>query len=161
MMSAFCNLMQPLETCLPIEVGSLVPWMRYSVLPRYSARAPIGFAHNRFNAGPSEALTSDADAIAHRHAMTERQVEEGMRGIDDDGPGRLFGRIRHHLVAKLRRQLLRSGLFDLLLQRVLRQWLIKAKCWGERKRLRRSGTGRDRDNRKRRDRAAKTCAANC
>jgi hypothetical protein len=65
------------------------------------------------------------------------------------------------LAPKLRRQLLRSGLIVLLLRRVLRQGLIEAKCWRERKRLRKNGTGGDRDNRKRCDRAAKACAANC
>src|SRR5512139_1746194 len=33
---------QPEETNLPIVVGSLVPWMRYSLEPRYIARAPSG-----------------------------------------------------------------------------------------------------------------------
>ena len=34
--------MQPDETNLPIVEGWLVPWMRYTVEPRYIARAPSG-----------------------------------------------------------------------------------------------------------------------
>jgi hypothetical protein len=44
------------------------------------------------------------------------------------------------------------------LRRVLGQRLIKAKYGRVRKRLRHSGAGGDRDNRKRRDRAANICA---
>src|ERR1043165_5534858 len=34
--------MQPEDTNLPIVVGSVVPWVRYSLEPRYIARAPSG-----------------------------------------------------------------------------------------------------------------------
>src|SRR4029077_5813310 len=34
--------MQPEDTNFPMVVGSLVPWMRYSLAPRYIARAPSG-----------------------------------------------------------------------------------------------------------------------
>src|ERR1700687_1803618 len=40
--SSFSMPMQPDETNLPIVEGWLVPWMRYTVLPRYIARAPSG-----------------------------------------------------------------------------------------------------------------------
>src|SRR4029079_3218975 len=40
--SSFSMPMQPDETNLPIVDGWLVPWMRYTVEPRYIARAPSG-----------------------------------------------------------------------------------------------------------------------
>src|ERR1700761_7557533 len=40
--SSFSMPIQPEETNLPIVDGWLVPWMRYTVLPRYIARAPSG-----------------------------------------------------------------------------------------------------------------------
>src|ERR1700759_1340134 len=40
--SSLVSRMQPLDTCWPMVLGALVPWMRYSVLPRYMARAPSG-----------------------------------------------------------------------------------------------------------------------
>ena len=40
--SSFARRMQPLDTCLPIVEGALVPWMRYCVPPIYMARAPSG-----------------------------------------------------------------------------------------------------------------------
>ena len=40
--SSLVRRMQPDETNLPIVDGSLVPWMRYSLEPRYIARAPSG-----------------------------------------------------------------------------------------------------------------------
>src|SRR6202012_3846470 len=40
--SSFSMPMQPDETNLPIVEGWLVPWMRYTVEPRYIARAPSG-----------------------------------------------------------------------------------------------------------------------
>jgi hypothetical protein len=45
-----------------------------------------------------------------------------------------------------------------LLRRILRQRRIKSKCRRERKRLRESGAGGDRSNRKGCDRAAQACA---
>src|ERR1039457_3048797 len=110
--------MQPLDTCLPMVVGSLVPWMRYSLPPRYIARAPsglpgaagdharqlrlardhllrripvrpLGLARDMLHARPGEALATDADAVADRLAVAEHVIEGGVRGIDDDGAGRL------------------------------------------------------------------------
>src|SRR6185437_16935107 len=40
--SSLVRRIQPLETNLPMVEGSLVPWMRYSLEPRYNARAPSG-----------------------------------------------------------------------------------------------------------------------
>src|SRR5215475_9188217 len=40
--SSFSMPMQPEETNLPMVDGWLVPWMRYTVEPRYIARAPSG-----------------------------------------------------------------------------------------------------------------------
>src|SRR5271156_4138687 len=40
--SSLVRRMQPEDTNLPMVVGSLVPWMRYSLAPRYIARAPSG-----------------------------------------------------------------------------------------------------------------------
>src|SRR5205085_10278960 len=40
--SSFSMPMQPEETNLPMVEGWLVPWMRYTVEPRYIARAPSG-----------------------------------------------------------------------------------------------------------------------
>src|ERR1700716_3543214 len=40
--SSFSMPMQPDETNWPMVEGWLVPWMRYTVLPRYIARAPNG-----------------------------------------------------------------------------------------------------------------------
>src|SRR6185312_4944536 len=40
--SSFSIPMQPEETNLPIVDGWLVPWIRYTVEPRYMARAPSG-----------------------------------------------------------------------------------------------------------------------
>src|SRR6059058_5225776 len=40
--SSLVSRMQPEETNFPIVEGSLVPWMRYSLEPRYIARAPSG-----------------------------------------------------------------------------------------------------------------------
>src|SRR5580692_10536212 len=40
--SSLVRRMQPLDTNLPIVEGSLVPWIRYSLEPRYIARAPSG-----------------------------------------------------------------------------------------------------------------------
>src|SRR5690606_4224848 len=40
--SAFTSRKQPDEMAWPIVCGWLVPWMRYTVLPRYIARAPSG-----------------------------------------------------------------------------------------------------------------------
>src|ERR1700674_1117085 len=40
--SALCMRKQPLEAELPMEYGALVPWMRYSLQPRYMARMPSG-----------------------------------------------------------------------------------------------------------------------
>ncbi len=114
---------------MPIVSGALVPWMRYTVPPRYMARAPsglpgppasvarqIGLAGDHFRrrgpirplrllgdglgARPGEAVAADADAVAHRLAIAEHQVEIGVRGIDDDGAGRLAGRIGDDLAAE-------------------------------------------------------------
>src|SRR5262249_36211794 len=60
---------------------------------------PFGLANDCFNSRPGEALASDADAIAHRHAVAERQIKESVPGIDDDGARRLIARIRNHLPA--------------------------------------------------------------
>ena len=38
---------------------------------------------------PGEAFAADADAVAHRLAVTEHEIEVGVRRIDDDGAGRL------------------------------------------------------------------------
>src|ERR1700688_613951 len=40
--SSLVSLIQPEDTKVPMVDGWLVPWMRYSVLPRYMARAPSG-----------------------------------------------------------------------------------------------------------------------
>src|SRR5437868_7356318 len=40
--SSFSMPMQPEETNFPMVEGWLVPWMRYTVEPRYIARAPSG-----------------------------------------------------------------------------------------------------------------------
>src|SRR3954447_852837 len=40
--SSLVRRMQPEDTNLPIVEGSLVPWMRYWLVPRYIARAPSG-----------------------------------------------------------------------------------------------------------------------
>src|SRR4029077_15074424 len=40
--SSLVSRMQPDDTKVPMVDGWLVPWMRYTVLPRYIARAPSG-----------------------------------------------------------------------------------------------------------------------
>ena len=44
MTSALRMRMQPDDIAWPIELGWLVPWIRYWVLPRYMARAPSGLS---------------------------------------------------------------------------------------------------------------------
>ena len=57
-------------------------------------RKPVRpFLHlgDALGARPGEALAADADAVAHRLAAAEHQIEIGVRRIDDDGAGRLLG----------------------------------------------------------------------
>src|SRR5205085_2283765 len=42
---------------------------------------------------PGKALAADADAVAHRHAACLDEIEEAGGRIDNDGAGRLTGRI--------------------------------------------------------------------
>src|ERR1039457_1533130 len=50
---------------------------------------PLGLARDLLDARPGEALAADAAAVADRLAVAEHEIEEGVRGIDDDGAGRL------------------------------------------------------------------------
>src|ERR1700692_3374921 len=91
--------------------------MRYSLEPRYIARAPSGLpgppaikrgrygwrdvifrrrisfrlAGNGLRAGPGEALAADADAVANGAVLAEHVIERGVAGIDDHGAGRFAG----------------------------------------------------------------------
>ena len=110
---------QPDDTAWPIVSGSLEPWMRYSVEPRYIARAPSGLStppamwrgrsgrraqHLRrrrparpfllggdaVGAAPAEAVAADADAVAQRLAVAEHEIEPSFGGVDVDGAGRVI-----------------------------------------------------------------------
>ena len=50
---------------------------------------PLGLARYLLDARPGEALAADADAVTDRLAVAEHVIKEGVRGIDDDGAGRL------------------------------------------------------------------------
>jgi hypothetical protein len=63
---------------------------------------PLGLAHDRMHARPGEAFAADADAVAHRLAVAEDEIKEGVRRIDDDGAGRLTRRIGDDLALEAR-----------------------------------------------------------
>jgi hypothetical protein len=58
--------------------------------------------------------------LRQRLSVTAYQIEKGMRGIDNDGPGWLGGRIVDQLAAQLRWQLFGRAMFGLVLGRQCR-----------------------------------------
>src|SRR5882672_7338412 len=48
---------------------------------------PFALVGDVVHAGPGEAGTADADAVAHRPALALHQIEHAVAGIDDDRPG--------------------------------------------------------------------------
>src|SRR5215831_1841214 len=68
---------------------------------------PLGLALDQLDAGPGEAFTADADAVAHRLAAGHHEIEERVPGIDDDGAGRLIGAVVDDLAAQFTAQLAR------------------------------------------------------
>src|SRR5882724_6135487 len=108
----------PDDTACPIVSGSFDPWMRYSVDPRYIARAPSGlsmppamwrgrsgrrasicaggvqlghslFADMRWVPPQREAFAADADAVTQRLAVREHEVEPPLGRVDDNGARRV------------------------------------------------------------------------
>ena len=64
---------------------------------------PFFHAANVLGTRPGEALTPDSDAVANCLAVAERQVEVGVRRIDDDRSGRLGCGVIDHAAMKTRR----------------------------------------------------------
>src|SRR4029079_6068741 len=54
---------------------------------------PFGLAGDGLRARPGEAVAADADAVAHRLAVAEHEVEVRIRHIDNDGANRLPGSV--------------------------------------------------------------------
>ena len=72
---------------------------------------PLRHLRHFLGAGPGEAVAAHADAVAHRLAVAEQQIEIGVRRIDDDRAGRFLALVVDHRPAELRRQRLdRAGL---------------------------------------------------
>ena len=89
-------------------------------LDHFRRREPIRpFLHlgNALGAGPGEALAADAHAVADRLAAAEHQIEVGVRGIDNNGAGRLLGGKVDQLPLQVRRQFLGLALLGLILRR--------------------------------------------
>ena len=115
---------------------------------------PLGLARNLFDARPGEALAADADAVADRLAVAEHEIEERVRGIDDDGAGRLVAGIVDDLPLQARIELNVFIRVVLLGRRVL--WADLALRWsvekgeqrlGLRGAARQSGSGDQRGQR--------------
>ena len=89
-------------------------------LDHLGRRMPVRpFRHlaDALGAGPGEAFAADADAVAQRLAAAERQIEIGVRRIDDDRAGRLLGGVVDQLLLQIRRQFLGLAGFRLVLGR--------------------------------------------
>ena len=95
---------------------------------------------DRLHAGPGEAFAADADAVADRLAVAEHVVEIGVRRIDDDGAGRLAGRIVDDLAPQPRGQLERVGCLP-------RPAALAATCGGAALRAAASEEGKQRQRR--------------
>ncbi len=89
-------------------------------IDHFLGRMPVRpFRHfaDAFDPGPGEALASDADAVAHRLALAEDEIKEGVGRIDDDGSGRLGRRIGDDLPLQMGRQVLRLAFFRTVIRR--------------------------------------------
>jgi hypothetical protein len=84
-------------------------------LLRWVPVGPLGHARDFLRAGPGEALAADPDAVAQGLAVSEHEVEVGVRRIDQDRAGRLLGDVIDQRSTQLRWQLLaRAGLWLIL-----------------------------------------------
>ena len=72
------------------------------------------------DARPGEAFAADADAVAHRLAVAEHVIEEGVRGIDHDRARRFFARIVDDLPLQPRSRLGSLGVLALVGRRLLK-----------------------------------------
>src|SRR6185437_934219 len=72
---------------------------------------------NALSAGPGEAFAADAHAVANRLTAAEYQIEVGIRGIDNDGAGRLLGAEVDQLPLQIGRQFLGLALLGLFFRR--------------------------------------------
>ena len=66
---------------------------------------PLGLARDLLDARPGEAFAADADAVADRLAVAEHVIEDGVRGIDDDGAGRFVAGVADDLPLQARIEL--------------------------------------------------------
>src|SRR5882724_1550220 len=66
---------------------------------------PLRLARDVEQSLPLESLAADTDAIAQRAAASLNQIEMALRGLDDDGAGRLGGTIKHRGAPVFRVQL--------------------------------------------------------
>ena len=67
-------------------------------------RQPVGplfHTADALGARPGEAFAADTDAVTDRLAVAERQVKVGIRRVDNDGAGRLNGRVIHDPAVEL------------------------------------------------------------
>jgi hypothetical protein len=78
---------------------------------------PLAHPAYALNARPGEAFPTDADAVAHRFALAEHQIEKRVRGVDDDGASGLGGDVVDNLAAELGWQLGRLIGFRLVFRR--------------------------------------------
>src|SRR3954468_5376942 len=63
---------------------------------------PLRLACYGLNARPPEAISADADAVADRTAITEDEVEMGLRNIDDDSASNGLRWVIDHLASQVR-----------------------------------------------------------
>jgi hypothetical protein len=78
---------------------------------------PFRHLADALGARPGEAVAADADAIADRLAAAERQEQELVRRVDDDGAGRLTAGIIDQLLLETWIDGLRLADFRLIFRR--------------------------------------------
>src|SRR5262249_13619460 len=78
---------------------------------------PFLHAADAFGAGPRKAFAADADAVTDRLAVTEHEIEVGVRRIDDDRACRFDGGEAYNLTPESLRQFFPRSLLGLVSRR--------------------------------------------
>jgi hypothetical protein len=103
-------------------------------LRRRNPVGPFGLARDLQQAGPLEAVPTDADAVAQRPVVALDDVEVTLRGDNDDRAGRLGGAIEDGLFAQRRGKLDRAGLVTRLFVDFLHLLGARERIYRKRKR---------------------------